>query len=127
MRNGKGGAFMLVIEGRSKKSVRVNELLEDFNDKKILIVDTVNSTKWWGKDNSVVTMGIEDMKKQLSSIKSLILIEKYDIVVFYSNDKKENLAWYVEAEKTIRKPVIVTIQNNELHNIREYTVKEVES
>jgi hypothetical protein len=118
---------MIVIEGRSKKSVRVNELLEDFNDKKILIVDTVNSTKWWGKDNSVVTMGIEDMKKQLSSIKSLILIEKYDIVVFYSNDKKENLAWYVEAEKTIRKPVIVTIQNNELHNIREYTVKEVES
>lgn len=117
---------MLVIEGKTRKSLELQEILfEKKSENKllqILMIDTVGV-------KHISINGLFQIETSLDTIWATNFIgnhinelRRYDLIVFETNDKKEIIDNYKQLEKLIGRQCIVTIQNNELKSLKVYKV-----
>ena len=114
---------MLIIEGKTGKSLKLQEIINNYKGN-ILMIDTVGMHHVLGdNDNlSILPTSLEKLWDGTIVNDYLDVIRKFDMIIFETNDKKEMMFKYKQLEKLIGKECIVTIQNNEIEDIKVYKI-----
>jgi hypothetical protein len=118
---------MLVVEGKSRKSIILLDKLKEWNKKDTLILDTVGFNSW---DPEVTVLSfpntsVDQLIKLLTDKKEVT--EKYKRIVFYVNCPKEDefKVWKLEKDLMITgefRECVITIQNNNMNELSIYEI-----
>lgn len=117
---------MLVIEGKVGKFRKIEEIikLKTKHSKKVLMIDSVG-LRMFDIDNLDIYVfdnnDLGELKHDLQ-LKDMVSNSKYDIVIFEVNDSVDKINEYKEAETFLNVECVVTIQNNDLNDIKTYRV-----
>lgn len=112
---------MLVIEGRVGKSLKLQEIINK-HDGKVLMLDAVGVNFMQGDNLFVVSISLETLWATNSINDYMDTIRKFDTIIFETNDNKEMINSYKQLENLIDRKCIVTIQNNDVENIKVYEI-----
>lgn len=112
---------MLVVEGRSQKSLKCKELIDNQN-KMTLLINTTDNTLGF-IDNKKVRFLEEPKDEIFEMIKNKTLHSyintfplDFKIIIFYINGNYDEIKTIKEFENEIKKFCVVTIQNDSVEN-----------
>lgn len=112
---------MLVIEGRAEKSLKLQEIVNGYEGR-LLMFDAVGVDFMQGDNLYVVSISLETLWATNSINDYMDTIREFDLIIFETNDNKEMTNNYKELENLIDRKCIVTIQNNDMENIKIYEI-----
>jgi hypothetical protein len=121
---------MKVIEGRSGKSLVLQGIINNHTGK-ILMLDSVNPKHIVAENLDICSFGSSqeiwgEFKEyefaMFNDIHKIITESGYTMIVLEVNDKPDMVTCYKDMEDSWEIPCIVTIQNNDLDEIKVYEV-----
>ena len=114
---------MLVIEGRVGKSLKLQEVISNRKEK-ILIIDTVGTyhSLSGSEDSFVLPTSLEMLWCSGIINDYLEEIRGFDVIIFNTNDSQEMIKNYKELEGLIGKECFVTIQNDNIEDVKVYEI-----
>lgn len=118
---------MLIVEGRSQKSLKIKDMIDNKNCMTLLINTT--SCKLNFIDNKKVRF-LEESKDQIFKMIKCKSLQKeietfplkINMIIFYINGDEIDLQIIREFEKEVGILCIATIQNNDMGNIKIYNM-----
>ena len=118
---------MKFIEGKVGKSKVLAQIIQENQNKKILLVDTVHVNVLYINDIDVINFKDNDeMWTEFINDEKfndfIVTAKKYDLIIFETNDDKSTLDGYDIIEDKTETLCIVTIQNNEIEEIKIWEV-----
>lgn len=116
---------MLVIEGRAEKVKKLQELMNEWDLKKTLFIDTQNGLHCLeNKDIELISANSSCLGDVIKLLKREIGNKRlnYHRIIFYINEHRSIIPKLREFEQQMGLDCVVTIQNNDLNNIEVYMV-----
>ena len=113
---------MLVIEGKSGKSVELERILkEKSNELRIAVLDTVRLAPFEINNVEHYLIDNEDLADVIDAAKEEY-VKEYDCIVFSINliNENNNLFKIKDYEIATGKKVVVTVQNNDMDKVETY-------
>lgn len=112
---------MKVIQGKAGKSLKLQDIINDF-DGNVLMVDTVNPNHIVADNLSIIDTIYSTVWCTNFISEYMDKIREYDLIIFEMNDATDMVHSYKELENLIKRPCVVTIQDNSLEELKIYEV-----